>query len=136
MKTRFIALLLALSTASHAADHGHHVKHNMILLGEREVFASHIVYKVPHNYQVILKINLDAQTLPLYQGQKETHPRAQFIYLLDHMDISEIAIAESISGTILREDEQGNRVQLASGVKLAREDFEIVFFDEVPLSLE
>ena len=46
---------------SFAQDHAHHAKHNMVLFGDGDTYyASHIVYKEPHNFQVILKINLDS----------------------------------------------------------------------------
>src|SRR5687767_9298112 len=67
-------VLVAISTSlviSSVQAHDHpadHVKHNMVVYGSpAETYASHIVYKVPHNYQVILKIRFDLQTQEIYR---------------------------------------------------------------------
>lgn len=117
-------------------SHHHHVKHNMVLFGEKEIFASHIVYKVPHNYQVILKISLPIEIKEKYLSARANHSEDQFIFLLDEMNIREIAARTSISGTIFRTNLSGERHTIANRVKLVRDDFAIVYFDELPLSLE
>jgi hypothetical protein len=116
-------------------DHAQHAKHNMVLFGESEVFASHIVYKEPHNYQVILKIKLDAHHQALYLAERSQHPKDQFIYLLDPMNIKDIESAAAISGTISRMDASGVRREIAPNVVVTRENFEVIYFDELPLSL-
>jgi hypothetical protein len=108
----------------------------MIMLGEKEIFISHIVYKVPHNYQVILKIKLDQNILTNYLQAKRNTPNNLMILLLDHMDISKIAEVSEISGTIFTEDSLGNRTEIKPNVKIAKENFSIIYFDEVPLNLE
>ena len=64
----------ASASQSHRQHPEWHVKHNMILVGETEIFASHIVYKVPHNFQVILKIKFDPATLATYRTARAEHP--------------------------------------------------------------
>lgn len=134
----FISLFLtifSLQTFAHVG-HAHHAKHNMVLFGENEIFLSHIVYKVPHNFQVILKIQLDEQLRNTYLAEKQAHPDDEFIFLLDHMSIKDIATVDSISGTISRTDSTGVKSILATGVVLGKNQFKIIYFDELPLSLE
>ena len=143
MKTLFkismiVAALVSVITAS-AADHdGHHsgVKHNMILYGENEIFISHLVYKAPHNYQVIVKVQLPENVRERYFETKKAHPDDTYIFLLDKMHIADIGGLESITGTLTRTDNQDAKTVLVSGVKIDKADFKIVFFNELPLSLE
>ncbi len=123
-------------SATSFAQHEHHVKHNMVMMGEQEIFVSHIVYKVPHNYQVILKIKLSPKVLVQYLKAKSAHPNNLMILLLDHMDISKIAEISEITGTIYSKDSLGNRTEILSGVQIAKENFSVVYFDEVPVNLE
>ncbi len=127
-----LSLLLSFELQAHE---NHHVKHNMVLFGETEIFASHIVYKVPHNFQVILKLALDESVKSRYLLEKKTYPDDQMIFLLDHMQISDIGKMDQISGQILREDQNGDRVVLMDKVTVSREHFKIIFFDELPLVL-
>jgi hypothetical protein len=112
-----------------------HVKHGMILLGESEVIASHIVYKTPHNFQVLMSLKLDQATNSLYLKARADHPKSTFILLLDPIDIEEITSLPSLSGAIFHRDEQGQRHEIAPNVTLRRENFEVLYFDELPLSL-
>lgn len=98
IKTFFIGFAMVGSFAANA-QHQHDVKHNMLLFGTEEVFADHIVYKVPHNYQVILRVNFDSDVKQAYLNAKENYPKDTFIFLLDSMDIARIVDVESISGT-------------------------------------
>ncbi|MDZ4661982.1 MAG: hypothetical protein SGJ18_10240 [Pseudomonadota bacterium] len=117
-------------TIAHGEPH-QHPKHNMILLGEGPVFASHIVYKKPHNYQVILELNLDDDTRAEYRKLKARHPAELFIFLLDSMDINEIATASSISGDILYENTQGARHVVIPNITITKEKFKIIYFEEL-----
>ena len=128
-------ILLAAGAASAQDGHQHHPPHNMILLGTAEVFASHIVYKQPHNYQVILKIQFDSKTLETYQASRTANPDSLFIFLLDSMDIGQIQKADSISGKLLFEDAEGKRNVILENVVVDKDHFKLVYFDEVPLSL-
>ncbi len=128
--------LVLISLAGYAQDHSHHPKHNMILMGESQVFASHIVYKEPHNYQVLLQIDFDKVSLDTYLAFKKLHPENLFILLLDPMEIKNIASQDSISGTILYENADGQRTQIITNVFIPKENFRIIYFDEVPLSLK
>lgn len=61
-----LAALIFFAAAGFAQS-DHRAKHSLILFGENEIFASHIVYKVPHNYQVengFLFLRLAFSSLP------------------------------------------------------------------------
>jgi len=131
-----LALVLFYSATAFAHDHAQHPPHNMILLGTQEVFASHIVYKQPHNFQVILQLQLDNAAKEAYLKSKAEHPESLHIFLLDPMDIKEISSQTSISGKLLYEDSEGNRQTILEGVVLPKDRFKVIYFDEVPLSLE
>ena len=126
---------MPLSAASAAEHEGHHPPHKMIMYGENEVYASHIVYTKPHNYQVILRLHLDAAQHERYASQRRLHPKEDLIYLLDPMDISRIRSAERLTGTVFSQDENGRRTELFP-LELARDEFEFVYFAEVPASLD
>ena len=130
-----MSVFLSLSASAFAwADHNH-VKHNMVLFGEQEVFASHIVYKEPHNFQVILSLDIDPDSLQKYLTAKAEHPSEQLLYLLDAMDIKEIDSANGISGSVFYIDGNGEKHEVIPNLTLQRSNFKIVYFDEVPLSL-
>jgi hypothetical protein len=123
---------LALTLATNAAAHGgQHPPHKMLLIGETEVFASHIVYTKPHNYQVILQLRWDSAAQEKYLSERHLHPKDQFIYLLDSMDIGEIRSSDRIAGTVYRIDENGNRTDLFP-LELAQPRFEVLYFAEIP----
>jgi hypothetical protein len=123
--------LVLISLSSHSQDHSHHPKHNMILMGESQIFASHIVYKEPHNYQVLLQIDFDEITRETYLSFKRLQPEDLFIFLLDPMDIKDIASQASISGTLLYENPDGQRTQIITNVFIPKNNFKIIYFDEV-----
>jgi len=131
--TTFLIIFCAEGWA-HGPEHNH-ARHNMVLYGQEEVFASHLVYKVPHNFQVILKVNFDEKTQVTYRRERALYPQQKIIYLLDTMNIKDIASAEFISGQVFRIDENGKRIELASEVSLSRGGFAVVYFSELPLSL-
>lgn len=131
----FLLLSAFLTPQAFAESHIHHPKHNMILIGESEIFASHIVYKAPHNFQVILKLELDAKTREIYLAERKAHAQEEFIFLLDELDIGQIANLPEISGTIFRRNAGGEKVILAQA-RLTRDEFTVLYFDELPLSLE
>jgi hypothetical protein len=129
-----LGFMIIFNTQTFAQDHSHHVKHNMILLGQTEVYATHIVYKVPHNYQVILRINFEQEMNQRYLSEKLKYPDDQFILLLDNMDISNIADVENISGQIFRESSDGTKNIIGDTV-ISKDNFKIIFFDELPTNL-
>jgi hypothetical protein len=112
-----------------------HAKHGMILLGESEIFASHIVYKEPHNYQVLLSVNLDENTKAAYLAAKRAAPQGLFVMLLDPLDIKEIAAQDVLTGSIFYRDESGQRRVVAPNVTVPKNNFHVIYFDELPLSL-
>jgi hypothetical protein len=105
------------------------------LYGAEEVFASHIIYKVPHNYQVILKLELDASVKEAYHKARSDHPNQDIVYVLDPSDVSQIASAQFIVGNLIVRDESGNSKTILSGVRLENSQFSILFFNELPLIL-
>jgi len=134
-----IAALISMNSFALSNDHAHgpHLaKHNMVLIGEEKVYASHIVYKRPHNFQVILELNFPTSVMETYLAEKKSHPNDQFIFLLDSSDISKIQFAESLSGTLLRTDADEVRHELLTGIVIAPGKFKVLYFDELPLSLE
>lgn len=134
----FLFLSLALFTkASFSQDHTHHAKHNMVLFGESDSFyASHIVYKVPHNYQVILKINFDSNSKEIIKNEMISNPKDQFILLLNHMDIRQINEMPILSGQIFRRSQYRLKTMIFPLVTLNPNDYTIIYFNELPLSLE
>ena len=128
-------VMLSAGTARAQDGHQHHPPHNMILLGTTEIFASHIVYKQPHNFQVILKIQFDEKTKVAYQTARDENTESLFIFLLHSMDISQIQTMESISGKLLFEGPDGQRNIILENVVIDKDHFKVVYFDEVPLSL-
>lgn len=135
MKT-ILALMFVATVAVQASDHSHHAKHNMVLYGEKETFLSHLVYKQPHHFQVILKVTLPGHAQALYLRERKANPGDQFIFLLDSMDMRDIQVARAVTGTLIRSTSAGERIELASGIRIEREAYEIIYFDELPLSLE
>lgn len=131
-----ILSLLTLIALPVFAQRQDHPAHNMLLYGTQETFASHIVYLQPHNYQVILDLKLTEEAKTLYLSEKALNPNDTFIFFLDPMEIALIASAESISGKLIRKDAEGTRHVLMSEIVISKENFKLIFFNELPLSLE
>ncbi len=129
----FFALIF---TTFARAQHAHHAKHNMVLFGEDKIYASHIVYKVPHNFQVILEVQLPPDAKEKYLEARRQDPQGTFVLLLDHMDIRDIASATGISGPIQKFQDSGPNLPIAPTFRLERKDYRLIYFDELPLSLE
>lgn len=128
-------LILTLTGAGAEAHADHQVKHNMLMLGESEIFISHIVYKQPHNYQVILKMDFEESVRNTYLEEKKKYPDQEFIFFLDKMCIADIESADSIQGVMFRRDADGNKTILFDTVKVVKSRYKIVFFNELPLNL-
>lgn len=132
----FLSMPPAMAGAAPAVPgHAHHPKHNMVAFGTAELFVSHIVYVQPHNYQVILRLNLAAGDFAKYRDERARFPADRFIYLLDEMDISRIGGAAAVTGNLFRVDGSGARHDVLPGLRVERKNFEIVYFNELPLSL-
>ena len=98
-------------------------------------YVSHIVYKRPHNFQVILKVNFDATVKAKIANEMKAYPEDQVIYLLDHMDISQINAKPAISGQIFRTAADGSKQIIFEQVNLRTDEYSVIYFDELPLSL-
>lgn len=140
MKIKVLLLLsiffvnFAEAQSNHHGDN--HVKHNMVLFGRNQLYVSHIVYISPHNYQVILEVSLSKKIRERYFKSKQQYPTDLFIFLLDPIDISKINSEKiDLYGTMLRENKDGQRVEIATSIKIPREKYQIIFFDELPLFL-
>jgi hypothetical protein len=142
MKNILLAVLgLVLVNNVRASDgpptHDHdHARHYMILMGENEIFASHFVFKQPHNYQVLLSVKFDPATQAKYREEREKHPNELFMLFLDPIVIKDIEHLDSISGKLLVEDKNEVQHEILPAVNLGRDQFKVIFFNEVPLSLE
>lgn len=137
--SKFILILLATFTFRafaeplHSADH---VRHNMVVYGLNEIHASHIVYKKPHNYQVILSVRFPATSLAAYLAAKAEHPGDRIIFLLHPVDIGDIRSANVLSGSLFRRDSEGRRFDITPELTLDENSFDLVYFQELPLSLD
>lgn len=98
-------------------------------------YVSHIVYRQPHNYQVILKVEFSSEVKARVASEMKAHASDQFIYLLDHMDISQIEKKPAISGQVFRRSADGLKTVIFENVGVNASDYSVIFFDEVPLSL-
>jgi hypothetical protein len=118
------------------SSHAAHARHGMLLFGEGKVFASHIVYKAPHNFQVILELRLSPSVNEAYEGAKKQFTNDKIILVLDPFDISQLKSEKPLlSGTLLREDLEGNKHEVQSGIQLRDEEYDLIYFDELPLVL-
>lgn len=133
MKTIF-AILFLMSSVVWAQHSPHHARHNMLLFGKETLFLSHIVYKQPHNFQVILQVELDSPVREQVEKARQQYPGDQFVLLLDPVDISQISAQHpQLTGDIKRDDPSGNRFDVLPHVQVL--SYQILYFDEVPLSL-
>ncbi len=128
--------LILLSVVSFSQDHSHHPKHGMVLIGDSSIYASHIVYKDPHNVQVLLKINFNEAAKQKYFETRISKPTDLLIFVLDSMDIKEITKVDSLIGSLMYEDQDGTRHMLLKDIQLQKKDFEVLYFSELPLSLK
>lgn len=131
---KYLSLLLLLGFGL-SAKAQHHPPHNMLLRGQTEVYASHVVYKSPHNFQVELELELPPEVKGRYIKEVANHPDETFFYLLQHLHIGDIQNVSSISGSFQRENAKGERVTFIDQVELPKSAFKILYFYELPLNL-
>ncbi len=134
MKHLLAGFVFFLGSASVALAHGH-AQHNFVLFGEKEIYASHIVYKQPHNYQVILRLRLTEEVKSAYLATAKAHPAAVIRFKLDSMDVATIGSQAVLTGPILFDDESGVEQVAIPSVRVNRSEFDVLYFDELPLSL-
>ncbi len=114
-------------------QHPHqHVKHGMLIFGTEEIFADHIVFKDPHNFQVILSIEFNRDDKGIYLSAKEQHPNDTFILLLDPTNIEQIAEAQTLRGSLLRRDPSEKQEVLRENIVLTKDQFQILYFNKLP----
>jgi hypothetical protein len=137
MKAKVLAILFCglVGGLAMAQDHSHHPPHNMALYGNKgAVYLSHLVYKAPHNYQVILKVNFPEKYGQLF-SELESHPDDQFIMVLENLEIGRIQEKPALNGMILRIDQRGSKDLIFDKASLEPSDYSIIYFAELPLSL-
>lgn len=132
---RFLFLMFITLQSNFMYGHSGHAKHNMLVFGTDEIFASHLVYKRPHNYQVILTLNFDQETRAAYLIFRQNRPFALVKFLLDHSDIAKIESMEALTGPLLYEDEAGKNQEILPNISIPRKDFKILYLEELPLAL-
>lgn len=130
-----LLLLLSMLYCFKASAHDH-AKHNMLLFGEREIYASHLVYKQPHNFQVILKVELNEADRQAYLAARRAHPKALIRFLLDPLDISQIDAQNLISGPVYLDEENNEAQLLIPSMAIPRSRYSVLYLDELPLSLK
>jgi hypothetical protein len=129
-------MMLLVGQVSSAQDYNHHPKHNMILFGDSDAFyVSHLVYKEPHNYQVILKLKLNSGDRELIKKNRTAHPRENFIFLLDPMDISQIQSKPKISGQVFWRSSDESKHPVLDKLELEPQNYSVIYFDKLPLDL-
>lgn len=140
LKTVSALILFLMSVqvpASTEGNHGHagHVRHNMLLYGVEPVFASHIVYKEPHNYQLILQLGLDELARSTYLKIRNEHPEVRQFLLLDPLDLNEFASTDSLTGSLLYEELDGKRHVLLERITIPKKSYKVIYFEKLPVSL-
>src|SRR5882672_7990101 len=74
LSSTWISLLFS---SSIAAQHYHDKPdtHGMLLMGSETIYASHLpMFHSPHDYQIILKLKLDAEGNQKYLEDRKAHP--------------------------------------------------------------
>lgn len=128
LKITLCAVLLFGSAASAVAQHNHdHAKHNMLIYGVNEVFASHLVFKFPHNFQVILKVKFPESVYAEYLSQHKNNPADTYLFLLDEMAMKDLEKMEAIEGDFFRTNAEDGKTIIANNIRLEKKDF--VTFD-------
>lgn len=127
-----VTLTMTIGKISLAAD-SHPAKHQFILFGDSQIFASHIIAQPPHNYQVLLEIKVNEDEKQSYLDTKVRNPDAKIIFVVNSIDLHDIASAKSLSGDLLVEQSDGQRKKILPTLSVAREDFKIIYTDEVVL---
>jgi hypothetical protein len=133
---RFVAAaIVAVGLTSPASAQGHsgsHVaKHGFMLFGTSDVYAAHIIAQPPHNYQVLLQLDLEDPTLSAYFAARAADPGAFFRLVLDPLDLSRLASVDGVTGTIYSEHEGRDDITVAT-FALPRVNYTILYFNELP----
>lgn len=106
----------------------------MLIYGQQEIFADHVVYKSPHNYQVILKLHFDEDTLFAYQHSRDEFPARQIYLILDPMNIAEIKTAPILSGKLIQEIDNGNPKIIKENVSIPSGEFSVLYLEALPFT--
>ncbi len=119
-----------------SGDHSHHnVKHNFIMYGENPIYASHLIYKAPHNFQVILQLNLSSQLVTSISELRIQNPNAVFYFEALNLDFSEFSNVNELTGAIFYEDEAGRRHTVIESNSITKDNFKVIYFYQLPLDL-
>jgi hypothetical protein len=75
-------IILLLAAIKSQAQHGHNGMsadkpsvHGMLIFGTQKIYASHLpLFHAPHNYQIILELQLDSKAKKLFITDQQQHP--------------------------------------------------------------
>lgn len=126
-----IPLVISLFAGAAHAEHAHPVKHGFILMGTTEVFAAHIIASTPHNWQVLLALQLPETAEAAYTAAKAATPDGKMILVLDPVDLAGLAGEARLTGTISTEDAAGVRTPVATGVVIENDAFRVLYAEEL-----
>jgi hypothetical protein len=135
MLVAMVLALMGVSSSGMAQSHEHLSKHGFVLMGDEQIFASHIVYKHPHNYQILIELTFDAKTTQVLRNARAAEPENLFVFVLDPLDLTQIASQRSLTGIIQSRNKNDERTTIIDGVVVANRFFKIIYFEELPLSL-
>jgi hypothetical protein len=74
-----LLLLVTVCSVSATAQYIHHADrpavHGMVIFGNEKIYAYHLpMFDAPHNYQVILELTFDAETLRIFKRDQQLNP--------------------------------------------------------------
>jgi hypothetical protein len=130
-------------TSGHGHDHASGEcdttgRHGMLLFGEDALYLSHLpMYMCPHNFQVVLEVELDEVTAKTLRDDRERHGNGQYT-----VDPAEFAIAEldphgsgpertSFEASLVRGHFERGGTPIATGVTINVR--QVVWFSELDL---
>lgn len=78
----FLFWMISIASAQH--HHGEHPSvHGMFLMGKDKIYLSHLpMFHSPHDYQVIIEVQMDAASKFIYQKALKTHPQ-ELVYTVE-----------------------------------------------------
>jgi hypothetical protein len=119
------------SDMSEHPDHHHHPngecdttgRHGMVLFGADPVYLSHLpMYMCPHNFQVLLEAELEADTLDTLRADRVRHGDGLYTFDPDPFPIAElepddgVPARTSMTGTLVRGHFERGGTPIAKGV--------------------
>jgi len=140
MKKNLCVVIFALFTSIMAfggGSHEHppvHKKHSFVFVDRNAEYATHVVYKKPHNFQVNIRLK-PLPLLPYIAEAMASFPEQSFFIQFNPFDISKMNEKPDLSATIVREDSSGQLIPIAKDFSLVAGNYEVTYFEELPLDL-